>query len=280
MTIQITVIDPANTPRADLALVISVLQRFHDAGANVAPLPPVAALDPDDNPAAGVDVQTPGEAFGNAGALEAFGAASGNGAPGLPLTPPAGTLPALPNGSQTAGASTLANGVEVDATGLPWDQRIHAGTKTKKADGTWTARRGVEPATVAVVTAELRQLMSLPTPTPGNVPPTAGASVTPPAPPAPVMPTPPAPPAPTTAPAAHVTIPTAPAGVPPLPPTTGIDFAALAKMIGELIPAGRLTQDQLAAITQKYGVPQFGLLFNRPDLVPAVHADIVAAIGG
>lgn len=46
--------------------------------------------------------------------------------------------------------------IELDASGLPWDERIHASTKTKKADGTWTARRGVDKATSQAVEAELR----------------------------------------------------------------------------------------------------------------------------
>lgn len=43
----------------------------------------------------------------------------------------------------------------VDKNGLPWDVRIHAGTKALNADGTWKKRRGVDDATVAAVTAEL-----------------------------------------------------------------------------------------------------------------------------
>ena len=42
-----------------------------------------------------------------------------------------------------------------DKNGLPWDERIHAGTKALNADGTWKKRRGVDDATVAAVTAEL-----------------------------------------------------------------------------------------------------------------------------
>lgn len=43
----------------------------------------------------------------------------------------------------------------VDKNGLPWDERIHAGTKALNADGTWKKRRGVNDATIAAVTAEL-----------------------------------------------------------------------------------------------------------------------------
>lgn len=45
---------------------------------------------------------------------------------------------------------------QVDRTGLPWDERIHAKTKVKIADGTWRKRRGVDSSVVTVVEAELR----------------------------------------------------------------------------------------------------------------------------
>lgn len=47
-------------------------------------------------------------------------------------------------------------GVELDASGLPWHADIHASTKTKTAKGIWTKRKGVDDATVARVTAQLR----------------------------------------------------------------------------------------------------------------------------
>lgn len=53
-----------------------------------------------------------------------------------------------------------------DKNGLPWDERIHAGTKALNGDGTWKKRRGVDDATVAAVTAELTGAAPAPTPTP------------------------------------------------------------------------------------------------------------------
>lgn len=43
----------------------------------------------------------------------------------------------------------------VDATGLPWDARIHSDPPKTNKDGTWRARRGVSAETVAEVTVEL-----------------------------------------------------------------------------------------------------------------------------
>lgn len=53
-----------------------------------------------------------------------------------------------------------------DKNGLPWDERIHAGTKALNTDGTWKKRRGVDDATVAAVTAELTGATPAPTPAP------------------------------------------------------------------------------------------------------------------
>lgn len=51
-----------------------------------------------------------------------------------------------------------------DKNGLPWDERIHAGTKALNGDDTWKKRRGVDDATVAAVTAELTGAAPAPTP--------------------------------------------------------------------------------------------------------------------
>lgn len=87
----------------------------------------------------------------------------------------------------------------VDKNGLPWDSRIHAGTKALNADGTWKKRRGVDDATIAAVTAELTftptpfTVAETPAPTPAPQPETPVPAPTP----APVA-------APTPAPAADV----------------------------------------------------------------------------
>lgn len=44
---------------------------------------------------------------------------------------------------------------EVDSEGLPWDARIHASSKEKKADGTWRTRRNLDKAVAAQIKAEL-----------------------------------------------------------------------------------------------------------------------------
>jgi hypothetical protein len=63
----------------------------------------------------------------------------------------------------------------LDINGLPWDARIHAGSRERNTDGSWRVRRrpkGVEEAdwdaTLARVTAELTELMAIPV-SPGAV---------------------------------------------------------------------------------------------------------------
>lgn len=45
---------------------------------------------------------------------------------------------------------------ELDAAGFPWDNRIHAGTKTKTVDGCWKRKRGISEELVGQVQAEFK----------------------------------------------------------------------------------------------------------------------------
>ncbi|MGL5727293.1 MAG: hypothetical protein ACRCYD_05505, partial [Plesiomonas sp.] len=60
----------------------------------------------------------------------------------------------------------LTSGSHTDSEGLPWDERIHAGSKTRNQDGTWKARKKRQDMTaeewsdyVTGVKAELKELM-------------------------------------------------------------------------------------------------------------------------
>lgn len=70
-----------------------------------------------------------------------------------------------------AAAPAPSGPVELDADGLPWDERIHASTKTKTQKNQWTKRKGVDDATIARVLAELQgaQAPALPQPPPGFI---------------------------------------------------------------------------------------------------------------
>lgn len=74
---------------------------------------------------------------------------------GSPLATPSLGAPSA-GASSTTSTNPAAAGAEVDADGVIWDARIHAGTKTKNADGRWKAKKGVDKAYAAQIMAELR----------------------------------------------------------------------------------------------------------------------------
>lgn len=96
---------------------------------------------------------------------------------------------------QTETGATVTTTVELDKNGIPWDERIHAGTKRKNADGTWSMKKGVDKELAAQIIAEYQSAPAAPATTTVQAAPAAPAKPgvpTPPAPPA--APVPPAPP--------------------------------------------------------------------------------------
>ena len=86
-------------------------------------------------------------------------------------------------------------GVELDKNGVPSDERIHAGTKRKNADGTWSLKKGVDKELAAQIIAEYQSAAPAAPSAPEK--PSAPSAPTPPAPPsAPSKPSAPVPPAP------------------------------------------------------------------------------------
>lgn len=191
------------------------------------------------------------------------------------------------------------NTVPLDKEGLPWDSRIHSSSKATIADGSWKLRRGVDPTEVEKVKAQLKELMAVPkftdltsellnvafnTPNADNEVAQAlvdAARV--PVPPAPVIvgmdlaagtdtsvitQIPPAP-------KSHYLIdqdPTVAANQQPTPVTLTDLIGRMSKAIAE----GRLSQANVTEICVKYGVSEFHLLSNRPDLLPLIDADMKA----
>lgn len=43
---------------------------------------------------------------------------------------------------------------ELDSRGMPWDSRVHASNRSKKIDGSWKSKRGVDPNLVAACEAQ------------------------------------------------------------------------------------------------------------------------------
>lgn len=258
------------------------LAEIHDAGVNE-----LEALQHDH------ESTMPEAAFGkpDTGALEAaaaFGGQQGAAplAASIPPTAPASTVaqsapaPTAPTtttpGPVSLAAGAAPAGVELDKHGLPWDNRIHAESKAKIADGSWRKKRGVDPALVAQVEAELRQVMGAPSS------PLVASTV-------PSAPTPPL----ATAAPDTVSLPTAsvsPAVVPPppapVPAAPGAEvgqdpraqFVALIGRASAAIQAGKVTQEEINQACQAVGVPALPLLANRLDLVATVAASIDAII--
>lgn len=151
-----------------------------------------------------------------------------------------------------ANEATGTPGVELDSDGLPWDARIHAGSKTKlKKSQQWKPKRGVDPDLKAEVEAELRAAMS------------AGGSAEEPA--GPAAPAEPAKPAPPAAPAE-------PAKPAPAAAAEGA-ITTFPALMSRITSAG-ITQEQAAAAAKNQGLPSLPLLATRPDLIPAVAAEL------
>ena len=125
----------------------------------------------------------------------------------------------------------------LDGRGYPWDARIHSESKAllAKAPNGWKLRRGVDPALVEQVEAELRAQGF------GASKPTAATSVPP-------------PPAPTLA----ASFPASEAF-----PAAPLDFPQVMARIGA---ANKLTEAQ--AMLTGYNLPSFPALAQRPDLWP------------
>jgi hypothetical protein len=140
----------------------------------------------------------------------------------------------------------------LDADGIPWDVRIHAGTKTRlKADNTWKLKPGVDKALVEQVKAELKGVQAV---------------LVPPA------------PTPTLTDAAAVS---AALGAPPAPAGPTI-FAELIKEVTSRITAGQMTPEQVngAVATVTGGqLTMCNQLAARQDLIPAVWSVICPTVG-
>ena len=210
---------------------------------------------------------------------------------GMPvsLTPvaaaPAPEIPAAPVAAlQPQPVAAPAAAPAFDSTGLPWDERIHAGTKAVNADGTWKKRRGVQEIQVNQVEAELRaQVGAAPVaapqpvyPQPAPMPVAAAPAVDPltmfgPLPaaapqPAPVMPQPvypqPAPMPVAAAPAVDPRIITAPVAAP-----QARTFEQLMGTIQGLFNQQLIAPDYMVSLNQRLGVSAITDLAGSPERI-------------
>lgn len=140
----------------------------------------------------------------------------------------------------------VANTVELDVDGLPWDNRIHARTKNKTVDGKWKPMRGVNPKLVDKVTQDLKQTMKVPNPFAKP----KIANVIPPPPPPPVIVD------------ENLSMPTV------------MEFPELMGKITAAITQNILTYNDIENVAKEIGLVQFRDLNVRPDLVPLVASKL------
>ena len=177
-----------------------------------------------------------------------------------------------------------AGSVQLDKEGVPYDARIHSGTPTMNADGTWRKKRGIDEVEYGRIHAELQAQyagqgnaqLQITTGTTNAPPAPNGSDIapTPPAPPPPVSPDPTA-----SVPAAP---PPPPADVPnaPAPPTANTappaaesapvagsfgDFAAFVQAVSA-IRNPQIPYKELNDTANKLGVAAFKDMKDSPDL--------------
>lgn len=258
------------------ASVLSVIAALHGERVDIpAAFPdidhsgdPGAAIDDSLDPAEAFDAPDPAAAFGAPNVPSALPAAESS-AVTTPTPPPAPS----PTG-------------EIDADGVLWDSRIHSGPadkRPKNADGRWRRGRGVDDATHALVTAELRQAAGL-----APVAPAPAAPVPPspePAAAAPPVPAVPVAAAPTPAPTAPPPIPVAaatehgpavatPAASPAPAPT---NFAEVMRYVTGRQTAGTLTVAQTSEVCAALNLAGLRDLMQQPDMIPAFMASLPEA---
>jgi hypothetical protein len=140
----------------------------------------------------------------------------------------------------------------LDSKGLPWDHRIHAGSKSKIGDGSWRAKKGVAPEVATAVEAELRQALNASVPLP--------AAVTPPPATLPLAPPP-------------------PVSTPPAPPVAGVGFVDFLLRVSPHFNDARISQLQVATILGRYGLTNLTQLANsKPEVLAAVVNDFAPLI--
>lgn len=158
-----------------------------------------------------------------------------------PAAPAAAAVPPAPSGDTTEKEDEVeatTDGVELDANGLPWDERIHSGNKKKTSKGIWQRRRGVQDPQFNEIAAELKAGLSGES---GQAQPEAPAA-------------PATPPAPTGAPQAPVAPPapaTAPAAAPVAEAPIARDYQGFMRQIAKLAQNKQITQDYPPTVVQR-----------------------------
>jgi hypothetical protein len=167
---------------------------------------------------------------------------------------------------------------ELDANGLPWDERIHSLGQVRTADGCWRRRRNVAENVVAQVEAELRRKLSLHGAT------LAPAVESPPPPPPPATPeillvtsvlsAPPPPPA-----AAEPVASPPPPSAPAAPATVeGRSFDELMALVTDIVVGGLLSEDDIMTVAAQFDVKELADLAGaKPNTIARMYVALEEA---
>jgi hypothetical protein len=197
--------------------------------------------------------------------------------------------------AKTEPSSVTTTDVELDSDGIPWDHRIHGKARKKLAkEGTWKLIKGVDKMLVESVLAELKMAMAAPAAITPEVPTPPASEPEVPTPPAASTPEVPAPPAEVKylvngqhytadqlrasdwtesdiAQAEQVT-----ADAPPsTSPSVSVDtFPDLMRKITPALAAKTITDAAVVAACNRQGLTSLVLVASRPDLIPAIYAEL------
>jgi hypothetical protein len=182
-----------------------------------------------------------------------------------PVPPAPAALPALvvPAPAAPAAPSSLAVGAPTfDSNGLPWDIRIHAGSRGVNKDGTWKARKNLDPNEKVRVEAELRGALAV------------NAALAPAA--APLLP------------AALAAIPAPPTGAAvPAAPAAGLTgtghpiptaFPELMELAAQAMGAQRLTTARITEVLAPFGLVSLAQLSYTENAVAPVAQALAALL--
>lgn len=161
--------------------------------------------------------------------------------------------------------------VELDSSGLPYDDRIHSESRSVNKNGTWRVRRGANPQQVAYIEAELRARQLETTPVARALEfSTPQRSIN----------------------ANHVSVDDngivsiATSFVPPAPPPpaatqSNISFASVMGRIAQAIKAGKLTKEKVIEVLKSVSpvLENPAVLGQKTEFVPAVDAALTQVIG-
>lgn len=165
---------------------------------------------------------------------------------------PSTSVPEVPAVSSPA---PMQGSVDYDAEGIPWDERIHSGNKTKVQAGTWTRRRNIPDEYFYSIRDELKASHQ------NGAMPQFGASSAPEPPAPPTAPAPPAPPQPDAR--------------APMPAAYVNPFVALAQRVTAGIKAGTYTQDTLVTLIVSLNNPSVTKLadfMTHHEAIPEMNA--------